>query len=98
MGGSITRLSRATHFNPCSTRLYELQEKTGSINSVSEKLESQLNTLLSSPLEVESGDSDAVDRARIQLQSLTQSVDQLEKFHSLKHKELTRITGYSQQS
>jgi len=72
-------------------RLYELQEKTGSINSVAEKLESQLNTLLSSPLEVESGDSDAVDRARIQLQSLTQSVDQLEKFHSLKHKELTRL-------
>ena len=72
-------------------RLYELQEKTGSINSVAEKLESQLNTLLSSPLEVESGDSDAVERARIQLQSLTQSVDQLEKFHSLKHKELTRL-------
>lgn len=72
-------------------RLYELQQKTGSINSVAEKLESQLNTLLSSPLEVESGDSDAVDRARIQLQSLTQSVDQLEKFHSLKHKELTRL-------
>ena len=72
-------------------RLYELQEKTGSINSVSEKLESQLNTLLSSPLEVESGDSDAVERARIQLQSLTQSIDQLEKFHSLKHKELIRL-------
>jgi hypothetical protein len=64
-------------------RVYELQEKTGSINSVAEKLESQLNALLSSPLEIESTDSDAVDRARIQLQSLTQSVDQLEKFHSL---------------
>jgi signal transduction histidine kinase len=72
-------------------RVYELQEKTGSINSVAEKLESQLNALLSSPLEIESTDSDAVDRARIQLQSLTQSVDQLEKFHSLKHKELTRM-------
>ncbi len=72
-------------------RVYELQEKTGSINSVAEKLESQLNALLSSPLEIESTDSDAVDRARIQLQSLTQSVDQLEKFHSLKHKELIRL-------
>jgi signal transduction histidine kinase len=84
---AISRHTLQSLFN----RLNELQEKAGSIDSVSRKLESQFNSLLSSPLEVEPGESDAVDRARIQLQSLTQSVDQLEKFHSLKHKELTRV-------
>ena len=84
---AISRHTLQSLFN----RLVELQEKTGSIDSVSEKLKSQLNTLLSSPLEVEPGDNDDADRARIQLQSLTHSVDQLEKFHSLKLKELTRV-------
>lgn len=83
---AISRHTLQSLFN----RLNALQQKTGSNDAVSAKLESQFNALLSSPLEVESGNSEALDRARLQLQSLTQSVDQLEKFHSLKHKELTR--------
>jgi signal transduction histidine kinase len=83
----ISRHTLQSLFN----KFNELQAKTGSLNSVSEKLESQFNTLLSSSLEVEPGDSDAADRARLQLQSLTHSVDQLEKFHSLRYKELTRV-------
>jgi signal transduction histidine kinase len=83
----ISRHTLQSLFN----KFNELQAKTGSLNSVSEKLESQFNTLLSSSLEVEPGDSDAADRTRLQLQSLTHSVDQLEKFHSLRYKELTRV-------
>lgn len=68
-----------------------LQEKTGSLNPVIEKLESQLNVFFSSGYETSPGSISAGERTRIQLRSLTLSAEQLERLHSLEYQELTRI-------
>jgi signal transduction histidine kinase len=86
-------------YNPSVSRhtLYDLldavkrlQAKTGSPRSISEKLQSRLDTLFSFGLDTDAEDSLAFDRARLQLQSLVLNVEQLEAMHNLQYKQQTR--------
>ena len=67
-----------------------LQARTGSPGLVTEKLESQLNILFSSSLGAEPVNQIAGERARIQLQSLILSAEQLERLHDLEYQNLTQ--------
>ncbi len=67
-----------------------LQVKTGSLNSVTDKLGSQLNILFSSGFETDPADKSAANRMRIQLQSLLLSAEQLERLHDLEYQKLTQ--------
>jgi len=86
-------------YNPSVSRhtLYDLldavkslQAKTGTPGSISEKLQSQLDTLFSFGLDTDAEDSLAFARARLQLQSLILGVEQLEAMHKLERKQQIR--------
>ncbi len=86
-------------YNPSVSRhrLYSLLDSvksmpanSGPSESISGKLQSQLDTLFSFELEADPQNIQVLDRARRQLQSLILSVEQLEGIHNLEHKEQTR--------
>lgn len=83
---AIAHYTLRSHFDA----VIELQEIIGSISPVFEKLLVQINNFSEGQLQIDPAYKPAIDQTRIQLQSLLLTVDQLERFHSLKFKELTR--------
>ncbi len=86
-------------YNPSVSRhrLYSLLDSvksmpinSGPSESISSKLQTQLDTLFSFELGAGPQNIQVPDRARRQLQSLILSVDQLEGIHNLEHKQQTR--------